>query len=521
MEIQDKGVNRIQAGSKPATDRFVIQIGVILLVTVAAWEWAQLSRHLSGGAPFVWKDIPNFDIIHPVGLAVSIQALFAPFLLIYLFSRTVLFRKIVNGESDSRSTMRLVGSLTLLQIIAFGYSMWFVVHPLDQATFGFLIVIVAGLLGGWRVGMWVGLLSMLAASTNWYILDTHGRTFLALFAQNQGSQNTTLTRLWFEFYVYYLANLRSIMALWAGVVAGLCGSMLGERRFSPAAAFGLGAGIQAIAIFFVGITVERPFDYFSMAPSSILIMGLALAVIMLIVRDVQAEGVRRKIEQAELARVRAELRALRAQINPHFLFNSLNTIRYCVRTNPKVARALLLDLSEVFQRALRAGEFSPLRDEISYLQAYLSLEKARLGDRLQVEWGGSLNADDPLRNESSMLDIPVPTLILQPIVENAVIHGIGRKPDGGKITIVVTSTRNDLLVKVEDSGAGIAPSRLAEIFHPTQSVDMGIGLHNVDSRLRAHYGEDYRVTIDSKIGQGTCVLLKVPIKGGTYEHSHR
>ena len=157
---------------------------------------------------------------------------------------------------------------------------------------------------------------------------------------------------------------------------------------------------------------------------NMLVSGLALAAIALMVRSVQAETARRKAEAAELALAHAELRALRAQINPHFLFNALNTIRYFVRTDPETARRLLLNLSEVFQRALRSGEFVPLRDELSYVKSYLALEKARLDERLQVEW---------IVPGEDHLDHPVPTLILQPIVENAVVHGIATESGGGTV----------------------------------------------------------------------------------------
>ena len=233
-----------------------------------------------------------------------------------------------------------------------------------------------------------------------------------------------------------------------------------------------------------------------------LVSGLAMAVIALIVRNVQAESDRRKTAAAELALARAELRALRAQINPHFLFNALNTIRYFVRTDAKAARRLLLDLSEVFQRALRSGEFVPLQDEISYVEAYLALEKARLDDRLQVEW--AIRAED-------RLDQPVPTLVLQPVVENAVVHGIAKMPEGGTVQITIEEADGDLLLRVEDDGPGIAPQRLAEILD--QEMESGsIGLRNIDGRLLALYGEAYRLEIQSAVGSGTRVQIRIPIE---------
>jgi LytS/YehU family sensor histidine kinase len=225
------------------------------------------------------------------------------------------------------------------------------------------------------------------------------------------------------------------------------------------------------------------------------------------VRNVQADVARQKAEAAELALARAELRALRAQINPHFFFNALNTIRYFVRTDPQVARRLLVDLSEVFQRALRSGEMVPLRDELGYVQAYLGLEKARLDHRLQVEW--ALPEFDP----PELLDHPVPTLILQPIVENAVLHGVAQQPQGGLVRVTVACDGGDLLLQVEDNGPGIPPGRLARILASAGGIDGAIALRNVDGRLRALYGPHYRLSIHSQEGLGTQVTVRIPLEG--------
>jgi two-component system sensor histidine kinase LytS len=246
------------------------------------------------------------------------------------------------------------------------------------------------------------------------------------------------------------------------------------------------------------------------APAQAVITGLAAAVVMLMIHDLQVMAARRKAETAELIRAQAELRALRAQINPHFLFNALNTIRYMIRTNPDVARRLLLNLSEVFQRTLQSGEFVSLRDELSFVEAYLSLEKARLGDRLRIVWGGLLQPDVPHQTETALLDQPVPTLALQPLVENAVIHGVSKKKEGGTVSVTVECQKDDLVITVEDDGVGIAPIKLLELLKPDENRSC-IGLCNVDGRLRLLYGEDYRLVIESEIGRGTRVVIRIPM----------
>jgi sensor histidine kinase YesM len=236
--------------------------------------------------------------------------------------------------------------------------------------------------------------------------------------------------------------------------------------------------------------------------SSLLAAGLAMVVVALTVRSVQAEAARRKAEAAELALTRAELRALRAQINPHFLFNALNTIRYFVRTDPETARRLLLNLSDVFQRALRSGEFVPLQDELSYVESYLALEKARLDERLQINW---------IIRAEEYLDHLVPTLILQPIVENAVVHGIAAKSGGGMVRISIEEVNGNLVLQVDDDGVGISPVQLAKIRHPAKEGGTALGLRNVDGRLRALYGEAYQLLVESKVGEGTRVQIRIPV----------
>ncbi|HNJ41290.1 MAG TPA: histidine kinase, partial [Acidobacteriota bacterium] len=214
----------------------------------------------------------------------------------------------------------------------------------------------------------------------------------------------------------------------------------------------------------------------------------------------------------------SELRALRAQINPHFLFNALNTIRYFVRIDPEAARSLLLSLSEVFQRALRAGEFVQLRSEISYVEAYLSLEKARLDKRLRVVW--VVQGVEGQVQDSPLFEYTVPTLILQPIVENAIIHGVAKKPEGGIVRIGIDQADGHLLLQVSDTGVGMSPERITEILGPDQSKTSSIGLRNVDRRLRVLYGEEFRIEIQSEPKRGTWVQIKLPLEtrqAGSFE----
>ncbi len=200
-------------------------------------------------------------------------------------------------------------------------------------------------------------------------------------------------------------------------------------------------------------------------------------------------------EQQRMALARSELRALRAQISPHFIYNALNTIAAFIRTEPDRARELVLEFADFTRRAFRApqGEFATLADELIYVRQYLQLEQARLGDRLRIR----------LEVEPEVLNATVPTLLVQPLVENAVKHGVETAHDGGVVTIGVEDRGDECLIIVHDDGAGF-PSG-----HPSPTEGHG-ALANIDRRLRQVFGPGYGLVIDSRRGAGTTVQVRVP-----------
>lgn len=205
--------------------------------------------------------------------------------------------------------------------------------------------------------------------------------------------------------------------------------------------------------------------------------------------------------KAELA-AKAELKALRAQINPHFLFNSLNTIVSFCRTNPDKARILLIELSEFFRRSLKATrDFVTLQEELEHVDSYLTLEQARFGNRLII--GQTIAADT--------LDILIPAFTLQPLVENAVKHGLLSKANGGTIQIDAQTIERHVEISVIDNGQGIPQAIQEQVLEPGFGKGAGVGLTNVNERLKAIYGPKHALTIHSIEGQGTTVLLRIPI----------
>jgi two-component system LytT family sensor kinase len=218
-----------------------------------------------------------------------------------------------------------------------------------------------------------------------------------------------------------------------------------------------------------------------------------------------ADWVSRQLELAdvEVSRSRlmeAEVRALRAQISPHFIYNSLSAIASFVRTDPERARELLLEFADFTRYSFRRhGEFTTLAEELRSIERYLVLEKARFGERLQVT----------LRVAPEALGVTLPFLSLQPLVENAVRHGLEAKPTPGRVTIVAEDFGADVVITVEDDGVGEDPERVRRALAGDPSVD-SVGLGNVDGRLRSTFGDPYGLVVETEVGAGMKVTLRIP-----------
>ncbi|WP_051534314.1 histidine kinase [Desulfitibacter alkalitolerans] len=213
-------------------------------------------------------------------------------------------------------------------------------------------------------------------------------------------------------------------------------------------------------------------------------------------------------ELAELDRqsqllTKARLDALHAQINPHFFFNTINTIVLYSRTNPEKARQLLIHLADFFRQTLRRrGHYITLGEELECIHTYLTLEKARFEDSLKIVQ----DIDDCL------LDTKIPFLSLQPIVENAVKHGITPKVGGGTLKISASMVEDTLVMMVSDDGVGIPEEKIHLVLQPGYGSGNGVGLSNVHERLISLYGPSYGLRICSSSDQGTTVQLRIPIK---------
>lgn len=203
----------------------------------------------------------------------------------------------------------------------------------------------------------------------------------------------------------------------------------------------------------------------------------------------------RKLENQARLLIEARLQALSSQINPHFLFNTLNSVSSLIRTDPHQARLVVFKLSRILRRLLRKHEnFNPLREELTFIDDYLSIEVVRFGEKLRFE----------KEVEPKTLDMAVPSMLLQPLIENCIKHGLSSKVEGGTIRLASREESGRLRLVVEDDGIGIPEAKLATLF------ERGIGISSVNERLKVLFGTDYRIWIDSKPGQGTRIEIEVP-----------
>jgi two-component system LytT family sensor kinase len=208
---------------------------------------------------------------------------------------------------------------------------------------------------------------------------------------------------------------------------------------------------------------------------------------------------RGRLEASADAAEQAELRALRAEISPHFVYNALTTIASFVRSDPDRARDLLLDFALYIRHNLaRRGEYTTLAGEFRAVEAYLALARAVLGERLRVQ----------VRIAPEVLPVAIPFLALQPLVENAVQHGVEGTEGGGSVQVSGEAQGEDCVIAVEDDGPGMTPDRARDVLAGRGGGSLG--LVNVDRRLRAVFGAGYGLVIETAPGAGTRVVVRVP-----------
>ena len=213
-----------------------------------------------------------------------------------------------------------------------------------------------------------------------------------------------------------------------------------------------------------------------------------------------AVRIERKLEEQSRLLLEARLDALQRQINPHFLFNTLNSIASLVRSRPELAREMIVKLGNILRALLHDREaFVPLGEELEFTDDYLDIEVVRFGEKLRVV--------KEIAEET--LDVVVPSMLLQPLIENSIKHGIEPRISGGTITMRSRLHETTMMIEVEDDGVGISGGRIPD--GGVVRKGTGIGMRNVRERLEVLYGEAARFDVMSRPGRGTRVTLEIPV----------
>jgi two-component system, LytTR family, sensor kinase len=245
--------------------------------------------------------------------------------------------------------------------------------------------------------------------------------------------------------------------------------------------------------------IRYPAGLFHLGSSSVSISVLVLvATVLCVATPIKIWNnarIEHRLQEQEKLLLAAKVEALASQISPHFLFNTLTSISSLIRSNPETARMLIGKLSGLLRRLLRSHDhFVTLREEMESIDEYLAIEVIRFGPSLRVEKHIS----------PETLDILVPSMILQPLVENSIKHGFSPKVGGGRIIIRSHLDNGHAIIEVDDDGLGMSEERLST------AVGEGIGLSNVNERLRVIYGAGYGLRLVSHLGQGTSARLEIP-----------
>jgi two-component system LytT family sensor kinase len=258
-----------------------------------------------------------------------------------------------------------------------------------------------------------------------------------------------------------------------------------------------------VALRFVHTELYRVFPHLTYALESpniwveVAIYATSLMVIGTELKIFNSVRIQIKLEEQERLLLHTRMEALQNQINPHFLFNTLNSVSSLVRFDPDTARELIIKLANILRRLLHSSDaFVPLRDEVEFIDDYLDIEVVRFGrDKLRVV----------KELEPGSLDVMIPSMLLQPLVENSIKHGLAPKIEGGSITLRSRVDDGGLVIEVEDDGIGIV-----EGGGPNTSSGSGIGLANVAERLKVLYGDNAKMKVESVNGKGTRVSIHLP-----------
>ncbi|HEY6308171.1 MAG TPA: histidine kinase [Candidatus Angelobacter sp.] len=400
------------------------------------------------------------------------------------------FKKLLFRQHRSlRDTILLV----LFTCVLFTLGVYFriKVKPFQAADLGFEVSILIGVMGGRLAGLMGGALLALPAMFNGEYLTLPVNVLAGVlagslrhFCRNEEDIWTFSPFLDMSIYRWFRRNLRHPRIDW------------------QTAFFLIIVALEAARLELQWAAPKRLWVLSLSSPWGMLfVFVFAVATISIPIKLWNNARIEMKLEDQERLLLEARLDALQSQINPHFLFNTLNSISSLVRFDPDRARELIVKLSKLLRRLLgKHDEFVPLREEMEFVDDYLDIEVVRFGrDKLRV-----YKHLDP-----DTLDIVVPSMLLQPLVENSIKHGLAPKVDGGSITLRSRLQEGKLVIHVEDDGVGMsAPPAVAA---QTMASGHGIGMMNVAERLHVLFGDDGKMIVQSRDGRGTLVVVEVPV----------
>src|SRR6266852_42354 len=421
------------------------------------------------------------DLLFTLLLKVGVAASFAAMLARWTAFRKVLFTEI----RDSDQKVKLL--LFMTPPLAIGVMLRLVSPAYRFADLSLEGSFLLGLLGGRVVGPMGGSLVSLPAFFNHEWLSIPSAAFAGLLGGLIRQVIPNKEEIW-NFGPFTFLNIpRAVFRLFRHVQ--LSWEML-PLMASVALEIGHVALVHATKPSWLFVVDVR--HVWELAPA-VLATVMAIAVPIKIWNNTRVEM---NLEQHQQLLLKARMDALSSQINPHFLFNTLNTVSSLIRFDPDLARGVVLKLSNILRRLLRKHEtFVPLREELEFIDDYLDIEVIRFGrDKLQI-----FKEVDP-----ETLETFVPSMLLQPMVENSIKHGLAPRLEGGQIHIRTHHRDGRLSIEVADNGMGISPERLAEVYGG------GIGISNVHERLRLLYGDQFKMDIRSEEGQGTQIHIEIP-----------
>ncbi len=411
-----------------------------------------------------------------------------------LLTRSQGFRKILFLESRSIREKLLFISfwsfpLCVGVIIRISGTSQGQINPFAAFDLSFEGTFIAGLLGGNLIGAIVGSLLGLVALLYWEWGALPLYVALGLFSGMLRNLCHKKEEIW-NFSPFVFLNL----------IGSLRSKNLLRKSSWQLIFFFSSIGFELLRQVFGQVLNLQTLFYFPANNLIILILILVASVCSIGVTLKIWNNTRLELKVAEqgLMVVKARLDALANQINPHFLFNTLNSISSLIRTDPRKARAIVIKLSHILRKLLRGHDnFIPLKEELEFIDNYLDIEVIRFGnDKLRIE----------KKIQSGVLAYMIPSMVLQPIIENSIKHGILPKIEGGEIKISAVQNKEMICIRIEDNGLGMSSEKLKSIFHS------GIGVSNIVERLKIAYQSEFAFTVNSIPGQGTVTKIEIPLR---------